>query len=35
MGNSKNKEKSTSEQAQGLRDLFEDELKDIYWAEKN
>ena len=20
--------------AQGLRDLFEDELKDIYWAEK-
>jgi len=33
-GNSKNKEKSTSEKAQGLRDLFEDELKDIYWAEK-
>jgi len=33
-GNSKNKEKSTSEKAQGLRDLFENELKDIYWAEK-
>lgn len=33
-GNSKNKEKSTSEKAKGLRDLFEDELKDIYWAEK-
>ena len=31
------KKKSTSKSssvAQGLRDLFEDELKDIYWAEK-
>jgi len=26
--------KSTSDAAQGLRDLFVDELKDIYWAEK-
>ena len=25
---------SNSSTAQGLRDLFEDELKDIYWAEK-
>jgi ferritin-like metal-binding protein YciE len=28
------KSKSTSSQADGLRELFEDELKDIYWAEK-
>ena len=28
------KVKATSEAAQGLRDLFEDSLKDIYWAEK-
>ena len=28
------KVKSTSSAAQGLRDLFEDSLKDIYWAEK-
>lgn len=26
--------KTTSKTAEGLRDLFEDELKDIYWAEK-
>jgi len=26
--------KATSDAAQGLRDLFVDELKDIYWAEK-
>lgn len=26
--------KSSSSVAEGLRDLFEDELKDIYWAEK-
>lgn len=26
--------KAKSDAAQGLRDLFEDELKDIYWAEK-
>lgn len=26
--------KTKSDAAQGLRDLFEDELKDIYWAEK-
>jgi ferritin-like metal-binding protein YciE len=26
--------KSSSSTAEGLRDLFEDELKDIYWAEK-
>jgi len=30
MGNSKTKEKSTSEQALGLQDLFKDEFKDIY-----
>ena len=28
------KTKAKSSAAQGLRDLFEDELKDIYWAEK-
>ena len=28
------KSKSSSSQADGLRELFEDELKDIYWAEK-
>ncbi len=28
------KEKPTSEAAQDLRELFEDQLKDIYWAEK-
>jgi len=28
------KVKATSSAAQGLRDLFEDSLKDIYWAEK-
>jgi len=27
-------QKSSSKASQGLRDLFEDELKDIYWAEK-
>jgi ferritin-like metal-binding protein YciE len=27
-------QKNNSNAAQGLRDLFEDELKDIYWAEK-
>lgn len=27
-------EKTSSSAAEGLRDLFEDELKDIYWAEK-
>ena len=35
--NSKNNGKSTADSAnaeQGFRDLFEDELKDIYWAEK-
>src|SRR4051812_40861715 len=26
--------KAKSDAAQGLRDLFQDELKDIYWAEK-
>ena len=26
--------KAKSDAAQGLRDLFVDELKDIYWAEK-
>ncbi|SRR5258705_6868020 len=31
---SKNVQKSSSKASQGLRDLFEDELKDIYWAEK-
>lgn len=31
---SKNSQKNSSKVAQGLRDLFEDELKDIYWAEK-
>ena len=31
---SKNAQKNGSKTAQGLRDLFEDELKDIYWAEK-
>ena len=31
---SKNAQKSSSKASQGLRDLFEDELKDIYWAEK-
>ena len=31
---SKNSHKNSSKVAQGLRDLFEDELKDIYWAEK-
>jgi ferritin-like metal-binding protein YciE len=30
----KQAQKSSSKIAQGLRDLFEDELKDIYWAEK-
>ncbi len=30
----KDSQKSDSKVAQGLRDLFEDELKDIYWAEK-
>jgi ferritin-like metal-binding protein YciE len=29
-----NAQKSSSKTSQGLRDLFEDELKDIYWAEK-
>jgi len=33
-GTTSKQEKPDSEQAQGLRDLFEDELKDIYWAEK-
>src|ERR1700712_5336819 len=33
-GSSKDSQKSDSKAAQGLRDLFEDELKDIYWAEK-
>ena len=35
-GKSKSKTKSggSSDTAKGLRDLFEDELKDIYWAEK-
>ena len=28
------KTKTTSKTAEGLRDLFEDELKDIFWAEK-
>ena len=28
------KEKPTSQTAQDLRELFEDQLKDIYWAEK-
>ena len=31
---SKDGRKTNSRVAQGLRDLFEDELKDIYWAEK-
>jgi len=31
---SKGAQKSDSKVAQGLRDLFEDELKDIFWAEK-
>ena len=31
---SADKVKATSSAAQGLRDLFEDSLKDIYWAEK-
>jgi ferritin-like metal-binding protein YciE len=31
---SNGKVKATSEAASGLRDLFEDSLKDIYWAEK-
>ena len=31
---SKDAQKGDSKVAQGLRDLFEDELKDIYWAEK-
>jgi len=31
---SKGAQKNGSKVAQGLRDLFEDELKDIYWAEK-
>ncbi|MEP6950368.1 MAG: ferritin-like domain-containing protein [Ginsengibacter sp.] len=31
---SKTARKSDPKVAQGLRDLFEDELKDIYWAEK-
>lgn len=31
---SKTAQKGSSSVAQGLRDLFEDELKDIYWAEK-
>jgi ferritin-like metal-binding protein YciE len=31
---SKGAQKNDSKVAQGLRDLFEDELKDIYWAEK-
>ena len=31
---SKETRKSDSKVSQGLRDLFEDELKDIYWAEK-
>ena len=31
---SKDAQKNGSRAAQGLRDLFEDELKDIYWAEK-
>ncbi len=30
----KNAQKNDSKTSQGLRDLFEDELKDIYWAEK-
>jgi len=34
-GNSKSQSSgSSSDVAQGLRDLFEDQLKDIYWAEK-
>lgn len=34
-GASKNGEsKNSSKEAQGLRELFEDSLKDIYWAEK-
>ena len=32
--NSKAAQKTDPKVAQGLRDLFEDELKDIYWAEK-
>jgi ferritin-like metal-binding protein YciE len=32
--NSKTKSGGSSDIAKGLRDLFEDELKDIYWAEK-
>ena len=31
---SSEKVKATSSAAEGLRDLFEDSLKDIYWAEK-
>jgi ferritin-like metal-binding protein YciE len=31
---SKDAKKNNPKVAQGLRDLFEDELKDIYWAEK-
>jgi ferritin-like metal-binding protein YciE len=31
---SKDAKKTDPKVAQGLRDLFEDELKDIYWAEK-
>lgn len=31
---SSKKSSSSSEEAQALRDLFEDSLKDIYWAEK-
>ena len=31
---SSSKSKASSSQADGLRELFEDELKDIYWAEK-
>jgi ferritin-like metal-binding protein YciE len=31
---SKGAQKNDPKVAQGLRDLFEDELKDIYWAEK-
>lgn len=30
----KNSQKNGAKASQGLRDLFEDELKDIYWAEK-
>ncbi len=30
----KSAQKNDSKSSQGLRDLFEDELKDIYWAEK-